>query len=113
LRREAVGRLLGSNAPAEARCLATEEQGRDALATNVMKSVETLPDYDRIAKLEAGRCHEIRSDVPAVLLRTLRAGQRLHRFLTRGHGSRVRRNRPAGRTGDNRVMGFVTWRTQD
>jgi DNA polymerase III alpha subunit len=76
------------------------------------KSVETLPDYDRIAKLEA------ELDVtgipfgmhPAVLLpKRYVPANRLHGFLDKritvaGFVATARR----ARTSDNRVMGFVT-----
>jgi error-prone DNA polymerase len=77
-----------------------------------MKSVEALPDYDRIAKLEA------ELDVtgipfcmhPAVLLtKRYVPANRLREFLDKrvtvaGFVATARR----ARTNDNRVMGFVT-----
>ena len=77
-----------------------------------MNSVETLPDYDRIAKLEAELevtgipfCMH-----PAVLLpRRYVSANRLSKFLDKrvtvaGFVATARR----ARTSDNRVMGFVT-----
>jgi DNA polymerase III alpha subunit len=92
---------------------APEVQGQDTLATKgSVPPVEPLPDYDGIAKLEA------QLDVtgipfcmhPAVLLpKHYVLADRLHGFLGKrvtvaGFVATARR----ARTGDNRVMGFVT-----
>jgi DNA polymerase III alpha subunit len=104
-------RILSRWGPQNA--LATEEQGRDALATSgVVPPVGKLLDYDEIAKLEA------ELDVtgipfcmhPAVLLPNRYVpADRLRGFLGKkvtvaGFVATARR----ARTSDNRVMGFVT-----
>jgi len=114
--------LCGASVPARPAAWASrpwiQDHGQDARATQSCgdarptKSINTLPDYDRIAKLKA------ELDVtgipfcmhPAVLLpHRYVPANRLHGFLDKrvtvaGFVATARR----ARTSDNRVMGFVT-----